>query len=566
MRMATLALAILTVLATADARGQGVEPAKLAESARFDISAEPGVQALDHGRALSGGGTIGRMNWVPAAEQSRSYTVSFPVSYRGWRTAAVQFTPRHSGRVSITLMGPWESAGEGKIYRQEILWDDIRVEGTTLPDGGFEAAPADRPSWQGQGVVLAQTDEIPAVAGTHYARTWHNRFLSTSFPVTGGRPVTIRLAARAVRPEGFVEMKRIAGRATPAHRALRRFLRGANLGNGLEVPPGQNWAVAYVPDDLRIMREEGFDHVRIPAGWHHYTGPGPEYRISPEFYARADELVNAAVKNNLGVIVNIHHFDDFTTDPKAQTPKFLAIWKQLAEHYARAPESLALELLNEPKDAATTEVMNPIYAEAIRTIRAVDCGRTILVGPGRWNGIDELNRLRLPDDDENLIVTVHSYDPFLFTHQGATWTGPDTKITGIVFPGPPRTRLVPDPNLKVNRWVLDWVERYNTEPTAENPCAPHVVQAAIEKAREWSDYYGRPVHLGEFGCLATIDPTSRATYYRTFREAAEKAGIGWAIWDWRAGFCYWDEDVGRPEPGLREALFGRGGPAPGSTH
>jgi endoglucanase len=171
--------------------------------------------------------------------------------------------------------------------------------------------------------------------------------------------------------------------------------------------------------------------------------------------------------------------------------------------------------------------------------------------------VDELNRLRLPDDDQNLIVTVHSYDPFLFTHQGATWSGPDTKVTGIAFPGPPRTPLKPDPNLKVNKWVLDWVAQYNNEPTATNPCSPRIVQGVVDRAREWSEYYGRPIHFGEFGCFTTADPASRANYYRTFREAAEKAGMGWAIWDWKAGFRYWDEKAGRPEPGMREALFGR---------
>ena len=256
-------------------------------------------------------------------------------------------------------------------------------------------------------------------------------------------------------------------------------------------------------------------------------------------------------------MINIHHFDDFTTDPKGQTPKFLAIWEQIAAHYARAPEGLAFELLNEPKDAATTEVIGPIFAEAIRRIRTLDPDRTIFVGPGRWNSVDELNRLRLPDDDQNLIVTVHSYDPFLFTHQGATWSGPDTKVTGIAFPGPPHTPLKPDPNLKVSKWVLDWIARYNTEPTATNPCSPRIVQGAVDKAREWSEYYGRPIHFGEFGCFTTADPARRANYYRTFREAAEKAGIGWAIWDWKAGFRYWDEKAGRPEPGMREALFGR---------
>ena len=86
--------------------------------------------------------------------------------------------------------------------------------------------------------MIGQTSDVPAVEGTHYARTWHNQTLSTTFDVIGGRPVTIRLHARAVRINGLRDMKPIASRSTPAHLAARRFLRGANLGNGLEAPPG----------------------------------------------------------------------------------------------------------------------------------------------------------------------------------------------------------------------------------------------------------------------------------------------------------------------------------------
>ncbi len=98
---------------------------------------------------------------------------------------------------------------------------------------------------------------------------------------------------------------------------------------------------------------------------------------------------------------------------------------------------------------------------------------------------------------------------------------------------------------------------YDREPTRANPCGPRVIQSAIDQAREWGEYYGRPMHVGEFGCFTTADPVSRANYYRAFREAAEKAGIGWALWDWKAGFRYWDEKAGRPVPGMRKALFGR---------
>src|SRR5688572_29890307 len=78
---------------------------------------------------------------------------------------------------------------------------------------------------------------------------------------------------------------------SPAHLAAKRFKRGANCGNYLEVPPRQTWSVRHTTNDLVRMRAEGFDHVRIPVGWHHYTGPAPEFRLSPEIFGKADLLV-----------------------------------------------------------------------------------------------------------------------------------------------------------------------------------------------------------------------------------------------------------------------------------
>ncbi len=70
------------------------EPVKLAGTARFDLSADEHTGTIEEGRFLEGDGSLARMNWLAAAEQPRAYTASFPVTYRGWRTAAVRFTPR----------------------------------------------------------------------------------------------------------------------------------------------------------------------------------------------------------------------------------------------------------------------------------------------------------------------------------------------------------------------------------------------------------------------------------------------------------------------------------------
>jgi hypothetical protein len=130
------------------------------------------------------------------------------------------------------------------------------------------------------------------------------------------------------------EMKRLTDSNSPAHQAAKLFMRGANLGNYLEAPPGQNWGVKVSANEFSIMKREGFDHVRVPVGWQYYTGPGPDFTLSSGIFARTDFVVTNALAAKLAVIINVHNFDAFTSNPGEQTDRFLAIWRQIAAHYA----------------------------------------------------------------------------------------------------------------------------------------------------------------------------------------------------------------------------------------
>lgn len=339
--------------------------------------------------------------------------------------------------------------------------------------------------------------------------------------------------------------------------AESKFLRGANFGNYLETSPDANWRLVHTREDLARVRAEGFDHVRIPVKWSAYSGAGPGFLIEEAFARKVDEMVEGALTEGLGVIVNIHHFDEFTTDPAAHTEKFYKLWEQVARRYATKSDLVAFELLNEPMDAATTVVMNPVYAEAIKRIRATNPKRTIFVGPGKWNQASELKNLRLPKEDRNLVVTIHSYEPFLFTHQGASWSGKQTATVGLVFPGPPAKPLLPASAAAEVSWTGDWFKRYSTLSGEKNPSSRSAFIQNLEIAKKWSEENGRPIHVGEFGCYEKADALSRANYYRAMREECEKRGFGWAIWDWKAGFKYWDSKSNRPADGMREALFGK---------
>ncbi len=364
------------------------------------------------------------------------------------------------------------------------------------------------------------------------------------------------LAAGTFTPANPPEMKPIARHDTPAYQTARLFQRGANLGDYLESWPVRSWGVTVEADEFTQMKHEGFDHVRVPIGWHHYAGPGPDFTLSPKIFERVDFVVTNALANGLAVMINIHHFDELDEDPAGTTPEFLAIWRQIAAHYQSFPPQLVFELDNEPHEHASTALMNPIYAQAITLIRQSNPHRTIVVEPGGWGSIAELKNLVLPPDD-NVLVSVHCYDPFYFTHQGATWTGGATPVTGIVFPGPPAQPLVPDPALHIRPALADWIQKYNTLPTEKNPSSPLAFEAKLKYVHDWSDHYGRPVHLGEFGAFTKGDESSRANFYSAFRRAAENDELGWCIWDWSAGFRYWDKKNHAPMPGMHDALFGK---------
>ena len=529
-------------------------PLKLAAVARVDLNADTNVAAINNGAIRIASGTIDRQTWLDTNQWPLTYTVQVPILRFAWSQFELDFTPAHSGTILLSLRGPWEevTTGSGIIYKQEVLWDALEAEGTAIPNGSFETVTGGvMAGWSG-GVSQIATAAVPAVQGTHMARSWHNNSMNCTLTVRSQVPVVLRFWARAVVPDGFQDMTPFTSHDTPAHRAALHFARGVNFGNDLELLPASPGQFTYTQADFAQAKAEGFDHVRLPIAWQNYAGGPPGYLLTADIFAQVDQLVGYALNQGLSVMIDVHNFDAFTQNPPAFTNELYALWHQIAAHFSNSPPTLAFEVLNEPRDQATTAVMNPIFAEAVRQIRLTNPQRTIFLGPGAFNGIDELNYLILPDTDQNLIATVHTYDPFPFTHQGLAFAGADVATTPIVFPGPPAAPVTPAAGMSL--YATNWINDYNTLPTDQNPSSPIAFRGKFQMLRQWSDYYGRPVHVGEFGANAAIEPVSRVNYYRAKRQALDEFGLGWAIWDWKAGFHYFSNGAPDP-PGLRDALF-----------
>ncbi len=298
--------------------------------------------------------------------------------------------------------------------------------------------------------------------------------------------------------------------------------RGINLGNVFEAPREGDWGLTLQEDFFPLIKKAGFDAVRIPVRWSAHAQAKAPYRIDAKFLARIDWTVDQALKQERTAVLNIHHYEEMYADPRAQKERFLALWKQIAEHFKDRPDRLYFELLNEPHGKLDDATWNASLREALAVVRASNPKRAVLVGPAMWNNAANLKNLKLPADDRLLIVTFHYYNPFHFTHQGAEWVKDSGKWLGTRWQGTPKEK--------------------------------QDVVKDLEAAAQWAKKEKRPLFLGEFGAYAKADIDSRARWTAFVREQAEQRGMSWAYWEFASGFGAYDREAKRWRQPLLSAL------------
>lgn len=348
-------------------------------------------------------------------------------------------------------------------------------------------------------------------------------------------------------PQGFVFGE------PPA--AAAYFRRGINLGNRLEAPNEGDWGGTILASDFPFIAARGFDHVRIPVRFSGHAAESAPYTLDATFLARVDTVIDQALAADLAVIIDMHAYEELALDPNGQRGRFLALWTQIAERYRDRPETVAFELLNEPYEALDT-AWNPLLAEAVAAVRASNPRRLLVVDSVYWADPGRLDELTLPDD-ANLLVAVHLYEPKLFSFQGQSWMGAEFQTTGVVFPGPPATPIVPVQAAQDASWAADWFEGYNTLPAAQNPSGPATIDAQVALIEAYRTSQGRTVYNGEWGPQDGGDDDSRARLIVAVRERCESAGIGWAIWEDPQNMSLFDSAAGTWNTRLVDALLPR---------
>lgn len=259
---------------------------------------------------------------------------------------------------------------------------------------------------------------------------------------------------------------------------------------------------------FKMIKDAGFSNIRV--NLHAFSHMDSANKFDPQWLETLDWVVEKGIEAKLMVILDMHEYNAMADDPIEKKEMFLSVWRQLASRYKDQPSNVLFEVLNEPNQKLTVDLWNNYLAEAVKIIRETNPSRTLIIGPGNWNGIESLSSLILPKDDQNIIVTCHFYHPMKFTHQGAPWSKENKDLSGIKWTG--------------------------TKEEVED------VESKLGVAAKWSKENNRPIFLGEFGAYDKGEMESRVLYTSCVARTAEKLGFSWGYWQFDSDFIVYDID------------------------
>lgn len=316
---------------------------------------------------------------------------------------------------------------------------------------------------------------------------------------------------------------------------------GWNLGNSLDATLGSglgaetSWGNPKTTQALiDKVKSLGFNTVRVPVSWGKHVS-GSNYTIDSAWLARVKEVVDYCYKNDMYVILNIHHDTKSSVNSSetgyyprssvySSSEKFVSsVWSQVAEYFKDYDYHLIFETLNEPRLIGTSyewwfskwsvpsevkdaiDCINKLNQKAVDTIRATGSnnrGRLIMC-PGYDASIDgaTVSGFKLPTDisgnKNRIAVSVHAYSPYNFAMN--VGSGSTSKYTSSI---------------------------------------KNELQDLFSTLKSNYRDKGIPVVIGEFGSTDKNNTAERVKWATDYTALAKKNNIPCVLWDNNAFAVY----------------------------
>jgi endoglucanase len=287
---------------------------------------------------------------------------------------------------------------------------------------------------------------------------------------------------------------------------------GWNLGNSMDVEAEDKtlWGNPLPTKSMIVeVANRGFSTLRLPVTWDYHLEAEAPFSVDPNFLDRIQEIVDYALEAGMHVILNTHHEDTWIVPTNTAEPmvkvRLSALWTQISERFITYGDYLIFETLNEPRYEGSPEewtggtaegraVVNEYHRVSLNAIRATggnNLNRHIMISPYAASSYDfAMNELQIPNNDDKVIISIHSYFPFDFTlnQTGTANWGSNEEINALI-----------DELERIrNKWII------------------------TEK---------RPVILGEWGVTFKNNNQVRENYVRSYVSESLSRGLLPIVWD-----------------------------------
>ncbi len=313
-----------------------------------------------------------------------------------------------------------------------------------------------------------------------------------------------------------------------------KLLRGINIGGYLSQcnHEKEHYANFFGEDDVRRIRDWGFDHFRLP--FDYSVVQDEDGAFIPEGIELLRKNVMWGKKYGLNVILDLHKasgYDfNFAGDlsknnlftNEVLVDKFLSLWRMIATEFG-GDDNVIFELLNEVVETENAGAWNRLIARGVSAIREIAKSTPIIYGGIFWNSASTLKLLDPPATD-NIIFTFHFYEPLLFTHQKAHWV-PNISMDDVPYPG-----------------TMEYYKELSQRMGMQGSVAvmskaatmgPEFIKEIVDQAVEVAQAAGVPLYCGEFGVIDQAPVPDTLRWFADTVSVFDEYGIAHAMWTYK---------------------------------
>ena len=285
--------------------------------------------------------------------------------------------------------------------------------------------------------------------------------------------------------------------------------------------------------DFQAMKQMGVRYIRFPLDPVLLEQGGLMNPNKDQIWTRIDSALDLAMNAGMAVDFVVFPKDDYKQRLSTQSgaDRFLLLWRVLAKHFAgRDPNRFFFELMNESEEQDPYRWIG-LEAATVHAIREIDSRHTIIASGAHYDSLGDLLATETLSDPD-ILYTFHFYEPYPFTHQGATWGSVEWNYyKDIPYPADSsqiaeHLKNIPDDSARYQLYLYG-AEDWNAS----------AIKKRIEFAAAWGRARHVPIICNEFGAFRdTATKESRARYLHDVRTSLEQSDIGWAVWDWSGNF------------------------------